>query len=622
MLFDVNCYSGMNLNVALSSFFDVGRMLNESNPWSNSTLPIHSLVKRLGFWKALGANKQVLSWLAYGLPLRFVVEPPHLDFANHDTFTDNEWSDEEMEKQIRLGRVFIVPHTFAKHIYPLGVQVKTKPDGSVKYRRTDDCRLLNSRLANMAHTLETVNILPNIVQKDDEMFSVDLSEFYYQFSMEPSALPWLCFRTVTGKLMCTGVLPMGLKPATFFTTKINRPIVKFFRILLLRVLNYLDDFFGGDSSQQALAALMFVKNILSALGFVINESKSSVTCSKMHECLGILICSRTRMWKIPDRKVTAIMRLVDHLLLTRSVVVSNLRSYIGILLSVLIACPLLILYLRSFFLLLPKGVDNEHDVLFLEEPHCDDLVHIRQLVEFKNGQCFDKKMPDAIMTVDTSETASGGKLCRPLLNTLTGVIALPDELCGTSSTLRELWGILQFLLLWRNEVSNSTLETFCLNIITDSKAGVANLNNMGSSTIDCTTISKRIYSIASSLNIQLQVTWTPRNNLADVDALSKTWQLCDIRFLCPVVFLKIQSAFPNTPILLPEFNKLKLLFPRRLRSQIPFNVVVIHPVWFSHSWWPSLVVCRADFVDVGTYPVCFPLSSSLCPQWAMHASLI
>ena len=60
-----------------------GETWNVGNPWEGSEFIYDRLRARLGFWKAIGASDSVISWLGYGVPMKFVSPPPFLAFVNH-----------------------------------------------------------------------------------------------------------------------------------------------------------------------------------------------------------------------------------------------------------------------------------------------------------------------------------------------------------------------------------------------------------------------------------------------------------------------------------------------------------------------------------------------------------
>lgn len=67
---------------ALEIVFKRGLELNHGNPWVNDQRPFSSLRRKLGFWKSIGADNSVLSWLAYGFQFRFQRKPYRRFFQN------------------------------------------------------------------------------------------------------------------------------------------------------------------------------------------------------------------------------------------------------------------------------------------------------------------------------------------------------------------------------------------------------------------------------------------------------------------------------------------------------------------------------------------------------------
>jgi hypothetical protein len=77
---EVSQFEGMNLSKAMESVNENGSKYNKDNPWIKSMEPRDQLRSKLGFWKAIGATDEVLSWLAYGIEMRFICEPGRYEF--------------------------------------------------------------------------------------------------------------------------------------------------------------------------------------------------------------------------------------------------------------------------------------------------------------------------------------------------------------------------------------------------------------------------------------------------------------------------------------------------------------------------------------------------------------
>ena len=265
--------------VDLDHFFDLfhatGTQFNKGNPYADSPDPVFRLRSRLGFWKALGANKQVLSWLSYGVKNRFFATPPRMEHSNWPDLEkvlkespNPNWLTEELDRNLKLERLFLVEEHVPAVVHPIGVQVSTKLDGSVKFRKLDDARLCNAHEASMAHKFETLDDCASFIDAGDDLWGIDLTDFYYQIPLHPSSQPFACFTPDGSTYYCSRVLLMGMKPATFWVTKINRPVVAFFRSLKVKCSNYIDDWLGADHPDRAEAARLFMFKVLEALAWV------------------------------------------------------------------------------------------------------------------------------------------------------------------------------------------------------------------------------------------------------------------------------------------------------------------------------------------------------------------
>ena len=140
----------------------------------------------------------MLSWIAYGYPLRFVQEPPHYEFENHPTYYEHtEFVKKETDKQLKLGRFVKVSEDYAKCIHPIHVDVNWKQ----KKREIDDMRLVNGYQAQVPFKMQGLKKdLPNILLPGDHLRIDDIKTAYYRCWMHPSTWPYMCFRTPQGRL--------------------------------------------------------------------------------------------------------------------------------------------------------------------------------------------------------------------------------------------------------------------------------------------------------------------------------------------------------------------------------------------------------------------------------------
>ena len=75
-----NAFAGMGREEAFTIMEEKGRSWNTGNPWEGSEKIYDQLRARLGYWRAIGASNSVISWLGYGVPMKFIREPKYRVF--------------------------------------------------------------------------------------------------------------------------------------------------------------------------------------------------------------------------------------------------------------------------------------------------------------------------------------------------------------------------------------------------------------------------------------------------------------------------------------------------------------------------------------------------------------
>lgn len=192
---DISCYVGESPQTIVQMVQKRGEELNRGNPWAESTAKRDALRGRLGFWKAIGCSKNVMSRLAYGKKLSFRQEPEHLSFDNHKSVGKHRDFVLEQSRDCLDATFFrLVDPSFAKVINP----IKVEPKGNGKWRMCHDLRCVNSETAYSQFRLSTlIGALPGLLQPGDELIVGDLTSAYYFVNMHESAWPYL-FRYPSG----------------------------------------------------------------------------------------------------------------------------------------------------------------------------------------------------------------------------------------------------------------------------------------------------------------------------------------------------------------------------------------------------------------------------------------
>ena len=164
--------------IALPKVMELGIVFNVGNPWASSSVPANALRSKLGFWKTIGANNSVISWLGYGVPSHFVREPPYYVFPNPvQTYNHKQFVSDNIEQFVKKATFVRAPPGFVKCAHPIVVDESRAP----KLRRCDDERWPNSFVPSPPFKMMSLKEdVPIIVEKGDVFLTRDLENAYYK----------------------------------------------------------------------------------------------------------------------------------------------------------------------------------------------------------------------------------------------------------------------------------------------------------------------------------------------------------------------------------------------------------------------------------------------------------
>ena len=194
--------------------------------------------------------------------------------------------------------------------------------------------------------------------------------------------------------------------------------------------------------------------------------------------------------------------------------------------------------------------------------------------------------------------------------------ALPEQLIGSSSTRRELYGLRKFALAL-GQVIRGKKVLFHM----DSRAGVQNMLNQGGSKRDLNGEFRAWLQVVEELQIEPYFTWVPREENARADALSKrvplAWKLSD------GARADMATNFPNEQWTLPDLNQIgNVLLEARTRGK---EFVLVHPVWPGAAWWNLVQAHGARRVSLPTADQSLVSTKKGWkgpPRWRMQATLL
>ena len=162
------------------------------------------------------------------------------------------------------------------------------------------------------------------------------------------------------------VLPFGLSGGCFCFTKLLRPLVKRWRSMGHNSFVYLDDGFGSQPERNSAVAAAFIqRKELDSSGLLVNEEKSHWVPIQVGEWLGFVIKTISMTFRIPEKKVCKLKRLLNSAIQNRSSSYRELARIAGSIISVALAVgPFSRLLTRQMYLAIESRSAWDHIFLF------------------------------------------------------------------------------------------------------------------------------------------------------------------------------------------------------------------------------------------------------------------
>ena len=194
---------------------------------------------------------------------------------------------------------------------------------------------LNDFLATEHFKMEYILTILPLLHKGCSMVSLDLKDAYFSIPMAQSDRKYVRFlwRKVLYEFQCL----CGLSPAPFYFTKVMKPVFSQLRREGVLCSYYIDDSIYVDGDSATLQRkLLRARNLLSSLGFTINEKKSSLQPSTRIMHLGFIIDTLQMKLFLPDDKAR-LQTACSMLLRKARVSLRHLASVIGLIVSSFLA---------------------------------------------------------------------------------------------------------------------------------------------------------------------------------------------------------------------------------------------------------------------------------------------
>ena len=206
---------------------------------------------------------------------------------------------------------------------------------------------LNQYIQNIHFKMENIQMALNLISPGDFMVSLDLKDAYFNipiFSLHRKYLRFI-WKSQRYEFTC---LPFGYSLAPRVFTKVFKPIISHLRLHGLRIIIFLDDILlVASSKQECLDQLQFLRQLITDLGFIVNDKKSQLEPSTKLTFLGFIIDSLDMKLYLPQDKIDKTVSACSSLISTASPTIRQVAQVTGLLVSAFPAVPYLRLYYRS-----------------------------------------------------------------------------------------------------------------------------------------------------------------------------------------------------------------------------------------------------------------------------------
>ena len=593
---NTNKFIKMTLEEAWMVVKEQGGELNEGNPWVDSKFIYDRLRARLGYWKAIGADKSVLSWLAYGIPMRFKSEPPHKAYPNHRMDkAQEEHTDEDIAKHVGTGCFVEADQHTVKCANPiLGLS-----QGG-KFRRCDDCRSLNAYLANPKFKMASLKRdIPLVIGEEEVQISEDLEKAYYKILLAKAARVYLAFEW-KGKYYIPKVMLFGMCQAPFYFTKIVRPIARLFGALRVPSMSFIDDWLWSVGRLVLDEVRGFIRDLFETLGWSFNKKGQEGTRVKF---LGFIIDTVARVFVAPHERVTGIKEALEETrLLANSgltITSESLESLLGRVVSVSLAIPAVRLWCRALY----GSLTREGQGIIMSGEALEELGVLSLLLTFHNGTPFLDPIHDVQMWVDSGEVGWGASI--------DGVEVMgqfPAAVIGSSSTRREIRGLRMSL---ESKEGAQIVEGKVVRVTMDSMCAVRNILKGGGPVEALVMETKELWRTCQRGNIQLKPEWETRGSVGmrRVDALSKT----GTEWVLQQAFVEgVRGALGVDPWA-PDLARCGPVVVATIARKV--KAVLVLPRWEAQPWWPVAMTYCTGWANAPRQDAVFVPNCQGYPQW-------
>jgi len=280
-----------------------------------------------------------------------------------------------------------------------------------EFRVIVDLRYLNSFLRLKKFKLDSLPLALRSVTPNCVFTKTDLKSGFSHVKVAHRFRKYLGFRWGDQNYHYR-VLPFGLASSPYLFSKMLLPAVQRLRQEGVKIFVYVDDILiVADSAQQCWHQTLRLRQLLSSLGWVVREDKSSKTPSTEILFLGFLINSRSMTLSLPPGKAHSVVHELRRfarrpLLYPRRVV----AKFVGLAMSTAPAVPLAKAFCRRLMSELRQpGLPWNARILVSSEAR-QDFLTLADLISGLKPQPIVSPNPSLTIQTDASLTGYGAVL--------------------------------------------------------------------------------------------------------------------------------------------------------------------------------------------------------------------
>ena len=329
----------------------------------------------LNNWKKITSDSRILTWIqGYEIPFTRLVFQYSIPGQPSWSSKNKSLISDQIQKLILKGTIC----KCSPRVDQFVSSIFLVPKSNGTSRLILNLKKLYDFIETNHFKLEDFRLACKLVSPNWFMGKLDLKDAYYMVPIKKNYRKYLRF-FFDGIFFEFNCLPFGLNTAPYVFTKIMKPVVGHLRNQGFLSIIYLDDLLLiGNSYSKCLENIKASMNLLTSLGFIINEEKSYKVPSQVCGFLGFILNSQRMTLELPSEKRR---KIHDQIITFKKLKNCKIKDFAQLIGSLVSCCPAIQYswaHIKSFererYLALLKSNDNyEASMALSQELQADFL---------------------------------------------------------------------------------------------------------------------------------------------------------------------------------------------------------------------------------------------------------